>query len=83
MVEDKSGSERIEKCPIYYCEKYALKPNSEDEDKIKINKFDDEPNIREVIPFPKTADAKDLLMGAPSELPEKQLAEAHIKISKK
>jgi len=49
MVEDKSGSERIEKCPIYYCEKYALKPNSEDEDKIKINKFDDEPNIREVI----------------------------------
>jgi len=41
-----------------------------------------EPNIREVIPFPKTADAKDLLMGAPSELPEKQLAEAHIKIKK-
>jgi len=42
-----------------------------------------EPNIREVIPFPKTADAKDLLMGAPSELPEKQLTEAHIKIIKK
>ena len=41
-----------------------------------------EPNIREVIPFPKTADAKDLMMGAPSELPEQQLAEAHIKIIK-
>ena len=49
MVEDKSGSERIEKYPIHYCEKYALKPDSEDEDKIKINKFDDDPNIREVI----------------------------------
>lgn len=42
-----------------------------------------EPNIREVIPFPKTADAKDLMMGAPSDLPAKQLTEAHIKIIKK
>lgn len=41
-----------------------------------------EPNIREVIPFPKTADAKDLMMGAPTELPESQLKETHIKISK-
>lgn len=42
--------------------------------------FANEPNIREVIPFPKTADAKDLMMKAPSELPESQLKEAHIKI---
>ncbi len=38
-----------------------------------------EPNIREVIPFPKTADAKDLMMGAPAELTEKQLKELHLK----
>jgi aspartyl-tRNA synthetase len=41
-----------------------------------------EPNIREVIPFPKTGDARDLLMGAPSEIEEKRLEEAHIKIRK-
>jgi len=40
-------------------------------------------NIREVIAFPKTADAKDLMMGAPSELSDKQIAEANIKVSKK
>ncbi len=38
-----------------------------------------EPNIREVIAFPKTGDARDLLMGAPSTLEEKRLTEAHIK----
>lgn len=42
----------------------------------------DEPNIREVIAFPKTGDAKDLLMGAPSELPKKNLEEAHIQVKK-
>ncbi len=42
----------------------------------------DEPNIREVIPFPKTGDARDLLMDSPSELSEKQLKELHIKSSK-
>ncbi|MFA5061797.1 MAG: aspartate--tRNA ligase [Patescibacteria group bacterium] len=42
-----------------------------------------EPNIREVIAFPKTGDARDLMMDAPSELPEKALKEAHIKIDKK
>jgi aspartyl-tRNA synthetase len=42
-----------------------------------------EPNIREVIPYPKTADAKDLMMGAPSELPDAQLKEANIKINVK
>ena len=39
-----------------------------------------EPNIREVIPFAKTTDAKDLMMGAPSELPQEQLEQVHIKI---
>jgi aspartyl-tRNA synthetase len=39
-----------------------------------------EENIREVIAFPKTGDARDPLMGAPSELPAKALKEAHIKI---
>ncbi|OQB44582.1 MAG: Aspartate--tRNA ligase [Parcubacteria group bacterium ADurb.Bin159] len=36
-----------------------------------------EPNIREVIAFPKTTDAKDLMLGAPDELPEKQIKEVH------
>jgi len=40
----------------------------------------DEQNIREVIAFPKTGDARDLLMGAPSSLPDKALGEANIKI---
>lgn len=39
-----------------------------------------EPNIREVMAFPKTGDARDPLMGAPSELPAKSLKEAHIKV---
>ncbi|MEO5927102.1 MAG: aspartate--tRNA ligase [Patescibacteria group bacterium] len=42
-----------------------------------------EPNIREVIAFPKTGDARDLLMGAPSDIEEKRLKEAHIVIGKK
>ncbi|MFA5935493.1 MAG: aspartate--tRNA ligase [Patescibacteria group bacterium] len=41
-----------------------------------------EPNIREVIAFPKTGDARDLLMGAPSEIEKKRLDEAHISIKK-
>ena len=41
-----------------------------------------EPNIREVIAFPKTGDARDPMTGAPSELPEKALKEVHIKIVK-
>jgi aspartyl-tRNA synthetase len=40
----------------------------------------DEPNIREVIAFPKTASASDVMFDAPSELGEKQLRELHIKI---
>lgn len=39
----------------------------------------DEPNIREVIAFPKDSKAKDLLTGAPSALPEETLTEMHIK----
>ncbi|MFZ5364197.1 MAG: aspartate--tRNA ligase [Patescibacteria group bacterium] len=45
--------------------------------------FAGEPNIREVMAFPKTSDARDLMMGAPSELPESQLKEAHIKVVEK
>lgn len=41
-----------------------------------------EPNIREVIPVPKTGDARDLMMGAPSPLPPKALDEVHIQIKK-
>lgn len=41
-----------------------------------------EPNIREVIAFPKTGDARDLLMGAPSELPPQALRDAHIQSRK-
>lgn len=42
-----------------------------------------EPNIREVIAFPKTGDARDLMMDAPSELSPEQLKELHLKIDKK
>ncbi len=44
--------------------------------------LENEPNIREVIAFPKTGDGKDLMMGAPDTMPEKNLKELHIKIVK-
>lgn len=44
--------------------------------------FCDEPNIREVIVFPKDQRARDLMLDAPSELPEKQVKEMNIRISK-
>jgi aspartyl-tRNA synthetase len=42
--------------------------------------FRDEPNIREVIAFPKDQKARDLLLNSPSPLPDEQVAEAHIAI---
>lgn len=39
-----------------------------------------EENIREVIPFPMNGNAQDLMCGAPSEVSELQLREAHVKI---
>ena len=42
-----------------------------------------EPNISEVIPFPKTGAGRDPMMDAPSEVEKKQLKELHIKIEEK
>jgi aspartyl-tRNA synthetase len=39
-----------------------------------------EPNIREVMAFPKTGDARDPLMGAPSAVSDDSLEQAHIKV---
>lgn len=39
-----------------------------------------EESIREVIPFPMNAGAQDLMMGAPSPVPERQLREVHIQL---
>jgi aspartyl-tRNA synthetase len=44
--------------------------------------FVDEPNIREVIAFPKDQKAKDLMLGAPSQMPKEQIEELHIKVVK-
>lgn len=40
-----------------------------------------EPNIRETIAFPLNQNAQDLMMGAPSEVSARQLAEVHIKLA--
>jgi aspartyl-tRNA synthetase len=42
-----------------------------------------EPNIREVMAFPKTAQATDLMADAPSEVAAKQLNELHLAITEK
>jgi len=42
-----------------------------------------EPNIREVIPFPKDQRARDLMLGAPSPVAQKTLDEANVKIVKR
>jgi aspartyl-tRNA synthetase len=39
-----------------------------------------EESIREIIPFPMNKTAMDVMMGAPSEVDPKQLADVHIKI---
>ena len=39
-----------------------------------------EDNIREVIPFPMSGTAQDLMCGAPNEVTEQQLREVHIKV---
>ena len=39
-----------------------------------------EDSIREIIPFPMNKNAQDILMGAPSEVTDKQLNELHIKV---
>ena len=39
-----------------------------------------EPNIREVIAFPKDGNARDLMMNSPSEMPDTALQELHIKL---
>lgn len=41
-----------------------------------------EPNIREVIAFPKTGEGRDLMMGSPAPIAEKQLKELGIKLLK-
>lgn len=43
--------------------------------------FQDEANIREVMAFPKDQKAKDLMLNAPSEMPEEQVSEMHIRIN--
>jgi len=44
--------------------------------------LENEPNIREVIAFPKNGEGKDLMMNSPSEIPDKQLKELGIKLGK-
>jgi aspartyl-tRNA synthetase len=41
----------------------------------------DEPNIREVIAYPKNQNAQDLMLKAPSEMPAEQVAEAGVQIT--
>ena len=42
--------------------------------------FRNEENIREIIPFPMSGTAQDLMCGAPNEVTEQQLREVHIKV---
>ncbi len=44
--------------------------------------LENEPNIREVIAFPKTGEGRDPMMNSPTEISDKQLKELGIKLSK-
>lgn len=44
--------------------------------------LENEPNIREVMAFPKTGEGKDLMMDSPSGVSDKQLKELGIKVAK-
>lgn len=44
--------------------------------------FQNEPNIREIIAFPKDQKARDLMLNAPSKLEASQIAEMHIEVKK-
>ena len=39
-----------------------------------------EPNIRELIAFPKNKEARDVVFDAPDEIDEQQLKDVHIKL---
>jgi aspartyl-tRNA synthetase len=45
--------------------------------------LENEPNIREVIPFAKTSEGKDVMMSAPCDISDKQKDELGIIIKKK
>ena len=47
-----------------------------------ISVFANEPNIREVIAFPKTGDGRDPMMGSPAKVDKKQLDELGLEIKK-
>src|SRR5258708_2250319 len=47
-----------------------------------VSLFANEPNIREVIAFPKTGDGRDPMMGSPSEVDKAQLKELGLEIKK-
>ena len=45
--------------------------------------LENEGSIREVIAFPKTGDARDLMMDAPSDVEQEQMKELHLKVDTK
>ena len=48
-----------------------------------VSLLQNEPNIREVIAFPKTGDGRDPMMGSPAEVERRQLDELGIQVKKK